>query len=128
VWAQPSAEHAYPYETLSSLGAVHDTVGSQRVVVFWAQGTTSALDSSQIPEGRDVGAAVAYSAEVDGQRLTFEFVDGVFRDQETGSKWDILGRAVAGELAGRQLAELPAINHFWFSWAAFRPETRVYQP
>ncbi len=119
---------AYPYETLSSLGAVTDTAGGRRVVVFWVEGTASALDSAQIPEGRDVGAAVAYSAEVDGQSLTFEFADGVFRDKETGSEWDILGRAVAGALEGKQLTELPAINHFWFSWAAFRPETRIYQP
>ncbi len=119
---------AYPYDILSSLGAVNDTVGGQRVVVFWAQGTASALDSAEIPEGRDVGAAIAYSAIVDGQPLTLEFVNGIFRDKETGSEWDILGRAVAGALAGKQLTELPAINHFWFSWAAFRPETRVYQP
>jgi hypothetical protein len=119
---------AYPYESLSSVGAVNDTVGGQRVVVFWTEGTASALDTAQIPEGRDVGAAVAYSAEVGGHPLTFEFADGVFRDQETGSEWDILGRAVAGALEGKQLTEVPAINHFWFSWAAFRPETRVYQP
>lgn len=119
---------AYPYATLASLGTVNDTVGGQRVVIFWAQGTASALDTSQIPAGRDVGAAVAYSAEVDGQLLTFEFADGVFRDKETGSTWDILGRAVGGALKGKQLTELPAINHFWFSWAAFRPETRIYQP
>jgi hypothetical protein len=119
---------AYPYEILSSLGAINDTVGGQRLVVFWAEGTASALDSAQIPDGRDVGAAVAYSAEVDGQLLTFEVADGVFRDKETGSEWDILGRAVSGTLQGAQLTELPAINHFWFSWAAFRPETRIYQP
>lgn len=119
---------AYPYDLLSSLGAVNDTVGGQRVVVFWAQGTASALDASQIPEGRDVGAAVAYSATVDGKTLTFEFANGVFRDKETGSEWDILGRAISGTLQGAQLTELPAINHFWFSWAAFRPETRVHSP
>jgi hypothetical protein len=119
---------AYPYDILASVGAVNDTVGGQRVVVFWTEGTASALDTSQIPDGRDVGATVAYSAEVDGQTLTFEFVNGIFRDEETGSEWDILGRAVAGALIGKQLTELPAINHFWFSWAAFRPETRVYTP
>jgi hypothetical protein len=119
---------AYPYETLSSLGAVNDTVGGQRVVVFWVEGTASALDSAQIPDGRDVGAAIAYSAEVDGQTLAFEFADGIFRDKETGSEWDIFGRATSGTLEGKQLVELPAINHFWFSWAAFRPETRVFQP
>ncbi len=21
-----------------------------------------------------------------------------------------------------------SINHFWFSWAAFKPETRIYRP
>ena len=21
-----------------------------------------------------------------------------------------------------------SINHFWFSWVAFKPETRIYQP
>ncbi len=119
---------AYPYDILSNVGVVNDTVGGQRVVVFWSEGTASALDTSQIAEGRDVGAAVAYAAEVDGQPLTFEVANGVFRDKETGSEWDILGRAVSGTLKGKQLTELPAINHFWFSWAAFRPETRVFEP
>lgn len=119
---------AYPYDILSSLGVINDTVGGQRVVVFWVEGTASALDSAQIPEGRDVGATVAYSAEVDGQTLTFELVNGVFHDQETASEWDIFGRAISGKLQGAQLTEQPAINHFWFSWAAFRPETRVYAP
>lgn len=119
---------AYPYDILSSLGVINDTVGGQRVVVFWVEGTASALDSAQIPEGRDVGATVAYSAEVDRQTLTFELVNGVFHDKETASEWDIFGRAISGKLQGAQLTEQPAINHFWFSWAAFRPETRVYAP
>ncbi|RME58163.1 DUF3179 domain-containing protein, partial [Candidatus Parcubacteria bacterium] len=47
---------------------------------------------------------------------------------QTNSEWNILGQAVSGELAGSQLTPVTSINHFWFSWAAFRPETRVYQP
>jgi len=35
---------------------------------------------------------------------------------------------VDGALKGSQLSALPAINHFWFSWAAFKPETQIYQP
>ena len=119
---------AYSYDILSSVNVVNDTVGAQRVVVLWTWGTASALDAAQIPDGRDVGAAVAYSAEVNGQKLTFEFTDGAIRDLETGSRWNILGQALSGKLKGAQLIPLPAINHFWFSWAAFRPETRVYQP
>jgi hypothetical protein len=35
---------------------------------------------------------------------------------------------VSGSLAGSQLTPVVSINHFWFSWVAFRPETRVYSP
>jgi hypothetical protein len=119
---------AYPYDILSSLNVINDTVGGQRVVVLWAQGTASALDSAQIPAGRDVGAAVAYSADLNGQLLTFEYASDAIRDVNTGSTWNITGQAVSGALKGSQLTPLSAINHFWFSWAAFRPETRVYQP
>jgi hypothetical protein len=51
-----------------------------------------------------------------------------FRDEQTGGEWTILGKAVAGELKVRQLSHVVSLNHFWFSWAAFRPETKVYQP
>ena len=35
---------------------------------------------------------------------------------------------MSGSLAGSQLTPVVSINHFWFSWVAFRPETRVYSP
>jgi hypothetical protein len=86
------------------------------------------LDSTQIREGRDVGAAVAYSRVLDGTTLDFEFKDGKIFDVQTDSEWNILGQSIAGELQGKQLAPVVSINHFWFSWAAFKPETKVYQP
>jgi hypothetical protein len=36
-------------------------------------------------------------------------------------------RAVAGPLRGAELRALPAVDHFWFSWAAFFPETEIYR-
>jgi hypothetical protein len=75
-----------------------------------------------------VGTANAYSRELDGQTLTFEFDGARLTDQETGSEWDVLGRAIKGKLAGKVLTPVVAINHFWFSWAAFKPQTRIYQP
>lgn len=36
--------------------------------------------------------------------------------------------ARAGELSRSQLAPVVNINHFWFSWAAFKPDTRIYRP
>jgi hypothetical protein len=63
---------------------------------------------------------------LDGQTLTFHAVEGRLLDHETGSEWNMLGLAVAGPLAGRQLTPIVALNHFWFSWAAFQPDTRLY--
>lgn len=119
---------AYPYDELEEVNVVNDSVGAQPVVIFWAEGAASALDTNSIPEGRDVGAAVAYSRILDDRTLTFEFAEGKIVDDQTGSVWNIFGLAVSGELVGKQLTPVVSINHFWFSWAAFRPETRIYQP
>jgi len=119
---------AYPYDILEDLRVVNDIVGSQPVAVFWAAGTASALDSNSVAGGRDVGAAAAYSRMIDGLELNFQLAGEKIIDQETGSEWNVLGTAVAGELVGEQLLPVVSINHFWFSWAAFKPETRVYQP
>lgn len=72
--------------------------------------------------------AAAFSPGLDGRRLTFRGEGERIVDVETGTVWDVLGRAIAGELAGRQRTPIVSVNHFWFSWAAFKPETRVYQP
>lgn len=119
---------AYPYDVLAQMQVINDEVGGEPVAVFWQSGVASALDSSSIAQGRDVGSAAAFSPHLDGHRLTFRSDGEQIVDVETGSQWDLLGRAVAGELTGRQLTPVVGINHFWFSWAAFKPETRIYQP
>ena len=118
---------AYPYEVLQEQGAINDTLAESEIVIFWQPGTASALDASRIAEGQDVGAGVSFSREVDGQILTFSYDGEKITDDQTGSEWDVFGRAVSGELAGTQLEPIVSVNHFWFSWAAFKPETRVYQ-
>jgi hypothetical protein len=59
--------------------------------------------------------------------LTFYYDGERFKDEQTGSEWTLLGQAVAGPLAGKRLSPVVNVNHFWFSWAAFRPETRIFQ-
>ena len=117
---------AYPYTELEVRGAINDVVGGEPIVVFWTSGAVSALDRPAVAGGRDVGAAVAYSRSLNEQTLDFTLQDGVITDLQTGSSWDIFGHAVDGELSGSALVQLPAVNHFWFSWAAFKPETRVF--
>jgi hypothetical protein len=60
--------------------------------------------------------------------LTFtREADGDFRDAETGTSWNNLGRATSGLMKGAELGIVFHGNAFWFAWAAFRPETRVWQ-
>ena len=117
---------AYPYEVLQEVHVVNDIVAGEPVVVLWAPGTASALDASSVAGGDDVGAATTFSRHLDGQTLTFAFENGSIVDEQTGSEWDVLGQAVGGPLQGSALPPVVSINHFWFSWAAFRPETRVH--
>ncbi|MEJ2600322.1 MAG: DUF3179 domain-containing protein [Anaerolineales bacterium] len=119
---------AYTYDVLQKVRVVNDNVGGHPVVVFWETGTASALDARSVAGGKDVGAANAFNRVLDGQELTF-FIEGQrILDRESGSEWDVLGRALNGKLAGKALTPVVAVNHFWFSWAAFKPETHIYQP
>jgi thiol-disulfide isomerase/thioredoxin len=118
---------AYPYDDLQQVRVVNDVVGGVPIVVLWAPGTASALDAGSVAGGDDVGAATTFSREFDGQALTFFFDGQKIVDEQTGSEWDVLGQAVSGSAAGSRLTPVVSINHFWFSWAAFRPETRVYR-
>jgi hypothetical protein len=76
----------------------------------------------------DGPSGAAYSPEKDGRVLTFILEDCRIKDQESGSEWDLAGRAVAGELAGAQLVPLPVRSTFWFSLVANFPEIEVYLP
>ncbi len=120
-------DKAYPFSLLAKERAVEDTVGGQDIVVFWAPGTVSALGGRVIADSRDVGAAAVFDPHLEGRRLGFMFDNVAIRDLETGSTWNILGQAVDGPLAGKQLTPVIHANHFWFAWAAFKPGTAVYQ-
>lgn len=119
---------AYPFDALQRVHVVNDTVGNTDVVVLWTPGTASPLDTTTIAGGRNVGSATVYRRTLDGQDLTFMFDGTRIVDKETGSGWNILGQALGGKLAGKTLTPVVAANSFWFAWAVFRPDTRVYQP
>ena len=118
---------AYPYQVLQESRVANDSVAGNPVVVMWQPGTNSALDARLIAAARDVGSAVAFRRELDGRVLTFEWSGDSVRDKETGSTWNLLGRATEGSLRGSRLTPEIAVNHLWFSWYAFRPQTRIYR-
>jgi hypothetical protein len=97
------------------------------LVILWQAGEASALDASDIAAGRDVGTVGVFSAVVDGQELTFQAGADSFVDDQTSSTWNILGEATAGPLAGTTLDPVVFVRTFWFSWAAFRPDTDLIE-
>lgn len=117
---------AYPYSELEKVGVVNDRVGEQDIVVFWEAGVSSALDAPDIDQGRDVGGTGVFDPQLDGTQLSFERREGTIVDRETGSTWNITGQATDGELAGERLERVGHADHFWFAWAAFEPETRIW--
>lgn len=117
----------YPFSVIQEEKAVNDEVGGQPIAVLWgSEDTASALSDSEITQGRAVGVGVPYSRSVEGQTLTLTPEGDKFRDEETGSTWNVVGQAIDGPLAGERLEPLVHANHLWFAWAAFFPDAEVY--
>lgn len=110
---------AFPLGELGD-AAANAEVGGEPVVVFTASG------------GRSVAA---FSRIVDGQTLTFDLIEdgglieyGRFTDRETGSTWDLAGRAEGGPLAGSRLDRVNTRRSFWFAVAISFPGIDIHNP
>ena len=123
----PGETVVVPFSRLVREPVVQTEAGERPVVVFYKRGVVSPLDGPVIDDSRDVGTAAAFDPRLDGRRLSFERRGGGFVDSETGSRWDIAGRAVAGELAGERLEPVRHDEQFWFALAAFVPDARIEQ-
>ncbi|MEO8463322.1 MAG: DUF3179 domain-containing protein [Chloroflexota bacterium] len=126
-----AAAIGFPFSELRKVGVATATLDGEPVVAFWTPGTASALDQSRIDDGRDIGASGVFRPLANGRALTFARASGVesaaIVDQETGSTWSVTGLATAGPLAGIQLEPVAHGDHFWFAWAAFEPDTTIWQ-
>jgi hypothetical protein len=83
-----------------------DQVDGRQIVVFSS------------PEGP---AGSVYFADLDGTEHSFILNRGQFTDEETGSIWDLSGRAIDGQLEGTQLEAVPSKVSFWFAIVAAEP-------
>ena len=107
---------AFPYSVLKGEGAVNFAAGQQPLVVFLKGGD---LVTSQ--------ATGVFDPRVDGKDLHFSLQGERFLDDQTSSEWNILGEAVSGPLAGKRMKRILHGDHFWFAWAAFKPDTLIYR-
>ena len=119
---------AYPYDILKKQKVINDTFDGEQIVLFHKSGTVSALDSRKITNSKDVGSTAVFSAVLDDKVLSFTYdvTKGII-DEQTGSSWTILGKAIGGKLKGKELKQKVHADHFWFSFAAFNPDTKIYK-
>ena len=105
---------AYPVANFDTISVVHDTVREERIVLF-----ASSVDN----------LAALYKTNRKFSVKEYDVENGVvlFTDDETGSEWNILGEAVSGELKGEVLMYLNSYISYWFSWAAFYPQTDLWE-
>ena len=147
VWTGKSAR-AYPLARLAKQGFVAEELDGETVVILWEPATKTATAYRPVahqprkflgPQPDKTGVSPpnpgtplpAGSAELRARKLTLqEQADSQARrvvDRETGSRWDIAGRAIDGELKGWTLTWIDGVQVKWFAWAAEHPETSVYQ-
>ena len=118
---------AFPFGVLRSERVVSYTLNGQEMVILFKPGARSALGAQSIADAADVGATGVFDPNLDGEKLRFRAEGEHFVDRETGSVWNILGEAIDGPLAGKKLTPIVHANHFWFTWAAFKPDTTIYR-
>jgi hypothetical protein len=93
-----------PFNLLRGHPATSVTVGGLPAVVIFEPNVTSPLDARSTRDSRAVGTAAAFDRRLDGRTLSFTAATtGIVTDVQTGSCWDLTGRAISGRLRGAQL-------------------------
>jgi hypothetical protein len=118
---------AIPLVTLQEQQVIHTVLAKEDIVVWWIPGTNSALNLHDIVFSVDVGSVGVFSPNVNGRQLRFRPDGPMFVDEQTGSRWNILGQAIEGPLTGTKLQPIEHLDTFWFAWAAFWPDTVIYR-
>jgi len=119
-------QRLYPFRLFRKHKVISDDIVDMPIVIFAKEGTLSALDASQIVDSRRIPAVTAWSRKAGNEILQFKKTKEGILDTQTGSKWNILGQAIAGPLTGQQLEQVDSGVHFAFAWLAFNPDSEIY--
>ena len=117
----------YPFSAVAKKGVVHDDFKSAKIVAFFKSGTVSVMDKADITQSKDIGTVTIFKRILNGTEYHFKKVNNVFMDDNTHSKWDIMGYCFEGSSKGKQLEIEPHGNHFAFAWFAFHPRTKIFK-
>lgn len=118
---------AIPFAALAEKRAMNFQFAGRMLAAFYEPRGLSTLDVGFVKDARSVGTASLFNRELDGEVMDFEWRGDAIYDIGTSTRWDMLGKAVEGELEGSRLGAAFHSQSFWFYWAAVHPDTNVTQ-
>jgi hypothetical protein len=120
--AVDGASRAWPLERFGRRPEILvEKVGDRPVVLLWDGATRTAAAFAPETEGKE-------SRKVTLRRAGETEPAAPWVDRETGSRWSIEGRAVAGPLKGQALRWLPGVMVKWYAWLGAYPRTELASP
>lgn len=133
-----SSPHAYRIADLERMGkfaALTDTheFGSE-IVIFWDGNTRTAAAYSTLAARQEAAKELSKEGKILEVRHLEIVADGKsesapFVDKKSGTRFDMTGRAVEGELKGwTLLVAHDTLVAKWFAWSAEFPYSKIYQP
>ena len=114
---------AYKLQDIETDKVINDVIGDDKKIAlvslepFMVRVFDRVIDSDNNDEGNKI-------IVVD---LFYNQANNTLIDKVTNSELNFEGKFIKGQLQDKQLKRLPMDQGFWFEWAAFHPETEVYQ-
>jgi hypothetical protein len=104
---------AYPVSAIEKQSPILDIIDGKPIILLLAE---------------DKKSIRAFERSVNGKTLEFlrKPETNELIDAETGSVWDFTGKAVSGELSGKQLTKVFVLKDYWFDWKIYNPSTLKY--
>jgi hypothetical protein len=116
----------FPFHVLAEKQVVNEVSDKLHYTIFYHSETVTVLDEDKLSRSKKVGSATAFRSVQGKDTFTFTKAGDYFKDEQTGSTWDITGYCREGPAKGRQLWILPHSSHFAFAYLAFFPESIIY--
>ncbi|RME61256.1 MAG: DUF3179 domain-containing protein, partial [Candidatus Dadabacteria bacterium] len=117
---------AYPFSSSKKACVINDTVSDLPIVIFHTKGALSAVDNGVISRSREIGSVGVFKRPIiNGKAVEFFCTNSKITDKETGTEWDITGKAVKGKLKGQKLSPVVHGTYFAFAWLAFKRNTEI---
>ncbi|MDQ3869337.1 MAG: DUF3179 domain-containing protein [Thermoproteota archaeon] len=112
---------AYKQQDIENKKVINDQVNGKPIALFSSYPFMVRAYDPLVEDGGEGGQQKIVLLKFD-----YNTKDKSFIDKQTGSLWNFEGKAISGQMRGKQLTRLPFDEGFWFEWIAFHPKSALY--